>query len=37
VHCVGGKGRTGTVIACYLTFTGLFSVRECLGGTCEWF
>merc|ERR1712023_139167 len=25
VHCVGGKGRTGTVIACYLTYTGVFT------------
>jgi len=24
VHCVGGKGRTGTVICCYLYFIGLF-------------
>eukprot|EP01102_Stenamoeba_stenopodia_P019431 TRINITY_DN7336_c0_g1_i1.p1 TRINITY_DN7336_c0_g1~~TRINITY_DN7336_c0_g1_i1.p1 ORF type:complete len:411 (+),score=84.99 TRINITY_DN7336_c0_g1_i1:184-1416(+) len=24
VHCVGGKGRTGTVIACYLIYAGLF-------------
>lgn len=24
VHCLAGRGRTGTVIACYLTFNGLF-------------
>lgn len=24
VHCLGGKGRTGTVIACYLVYSGLF-------------
>uniref|UniRef100_A0AAV1TCC0 Phosphatidylinositol-3,4,5-trisphosphate 3-phosphatase n=1 Tax=Peronospora matthiolae TaxID=2874970 RepID=A0AAV1TCC0_9STRA len=25
VHCLTGKGRTGTVIACYLAWVGLFS------------
>jgi len=25
VHCMGGKGRTGTVIACYLLYIGMFS------------
>lgn len=25
IHCVGGKGRTGTVISCYLIFTGYFA------------
>jgi protein-tyrosine phosphatase len=25
IHCLGGKGRTGTVIACYLMFKGIFS------------
>ena len=24
VHCIGGKGRTGTVIACYLAYAGLY-------------
>jgi phosphatidylinositol-3,4,5-trisphosphate 3-phosphatase/dual-specificity protein phosphatase PTEN len=24
VHCLAGRGRTGTVIACYLTFNGMF-------------
>ncbi len=24
VHCLAGRGRTGTVIACYLTYVGLF-------------
>jgi phosphatidylinositol-3,4,5-trisphosphate 3-phosphatase and dual-specificity protein phosphatase PTEN len=24
VHCKGGKGRTGVVIACYMVFQGLF-------------
>mmetsp|Transcript_35767 Transcript_35767/g.89747 ORF Transcript_35767/g.89747 Transcript_35767/m.89747 type:complete len:867 (-) Transcript_35767:163-2763(-) len=28
VHCVGGKGRTGTVIACYLIYCGMFSEPE---------
>jgi phosphatidylinositol-3,4,5-trisphosphate 3-phosphatase/dual-specificity protein phosphatase PTEN len=25
VHCMGGKGRTGTVIACYLVYAGIFT------------
>jgi len=24
VHCLAGRGRTGTVIACYLTFNNMF-------------
>ncbi|KAL0484392.1 phosphatidylinositol-3,4,5-trisphosphate 3-phosphatase [Acrasis kona] len=24
VHCLAGRGRTGTVIACYMTYNGLF-------------
>lgn len=24
IHCLTGKGRTGTVIACYLAWVGLF-------------
>ena len=28
VHCMGGKGRTGTVIACYLLYCGLFDSPE---------
>lgn len=24
IHCLTGKGRTGTVIACYLAWTGQF-------------
>ena len=31
VHCLGGKGRTGVVVACYLFFMGMFSsVSEAL-------
>jgi PH domain/Swiss Army Knife protein, DSP-PTPase phosphatase domain len=25
VHCLAGKGRTGTIIACYLVFCGMFA------------
>jgi protein-tyrosine phosphatase len=28
VHCKGGKGRTGTVVACYLLYCGLFDDAE---------
>ena len=24
VHCLAGRGRTGTVIACYLTYCGMY-------------
>lgn len=31
VHCVGGKGRTGTVIVCYLVYIGMFqTVKEAM-------
>lgn len=31
VHCLAGKGRTGTVIVCYLLYIGMFeTVREAL-------
>jgi len=28
IHCKGGKGRTGTVISCFLTFKGIFEDAE---------
>eukprot|EP01091_Cochliopodium_minus_P018634 TRINITY_DN7614_c0_g1_i1.p1 TRINITY_DN7614_c0_g1~~TRINITY_DN7614_c0_g1_i1.p1 ORF type:complete len:679 (-),score=154.91 TRINITY_DN7614_c0_g1_i1:367-2403(-) len=28
VHCVGGKGRTGTVIACYLLYSGVCATAK---------
>jgi phosphatidylinositol-3,4,5-trisphosphate 3-phosphatase/dual-specificity protein phosphatase PTEN len=28
IHCLAGKGRTGTVITCYLLFSGLFKHVE---------
>lgn len=28
VHCIGGKGRTGTVIACYLAYSGEFATMD---------
>jgi phosphatidylinositol-3,4,5-trisphosphate 3-phosphatase/dual-specificity protein phosphatase PTEN len=28
VHCLGGKGRTGTIIVCYLFFSGKFATIE---------
>ena len=31
VHCMGGKGRTGLVIVCYLFYSGLFTdISKCL-------
>ena len=31
VHCMGGKGRTGLIIVCYLFFSGLFTdIHKCL-------
>jgi phosphatidylinositol-3,4,5-trisphosphate 3-phosphatase/dual-specificity protein phosphatase PTEN len=28
VHCLAGKGRTGTIICCYMLFCGLFKTPE---------
>ena len=28
VHCLAGKGRTGTAIACYLIYSGRFTDPE---------
>lgn len=28
VHCKGGKGRTGTVISCYMFYSALFSTID---------
>jgi phosphatidylinositol-3,4,5-trisphosphate 3-phosphatase/dual-specificity protein phosphatase PTEN len=28
VHCKAGKGRTGTVISCYLVWTGLYKTAS---------
>nr|CCA26320.1 phosphatidylinositol3 putative [Albugo laibachii Nc14] len=36
IHCLTGKGRTGTIIACYLTWIGMFeTATEALEFVCS--
>jgi len=37
IHCIAGKGRTGTVIACYLLYKSFYTAPEEALGTSIYF